>query len=199
MAKKATPKRPFKGIKSELDVPSIWIGSARQFKRLQELNRPLIKKERVNRESRNYVRWEERPIPLDGFDTFLIGVAIENLLKSVLRAKGWSFKKVVSRGHDLAKLYKACCTVCGLEVNDDERLALKKVENFVTWIGKYNLPIDDLEKIMEKWGLIMLSSPYGPVTTLKVSESEERSMNAVYYRFLNYLKMGYIPDLQIRK
>jgi|SRR5665647_89732 hypothetical protein len=200
MAKKAVSKRPFKGLKSELDVPYVWIGSARQFKRLAELNRPLIEKERANRDiTRNYKSWEDRLIPLDGFDTFLMGVAIENLLKGVLRAKGWSFKEVVSEGHHLRELYKTCCELCGLAAKNDECEALEKLEQFVTWIGKYNLPVDDLEKTMEKWGLRMLSSPEGPIITLAITESEEKSMNAVYDRFLNYLKIGYIPGFQIRK
>jgi hypothetical protein len=193
MAKKATPKRPFKGIKSQLDVPFIWIGSARQFKRLEELNRPKIEEERGNRDiaARNFVRWGDSPMPLDGFDIFLMGVAIENLLKGVLRAKGWSFEKVVSRGHELAKLYKACCKVCGLPPNNDERTVLKKVEQFVIWVGKHNLPVDDLEKKMERYELSALSSPCGPVITLEVSDSERKSIYAVYERFLHYLTMGY--------
>jgi hypothetical protein len=195
MAKKATPKRPFKGIKSQMDVPTIWIGQARQFKRLEELNRPRIEEERANRDiTRNYTRWEKwekRPIPLDGFDIFLMGVAIENLLKGVLRAKGWSFKKVVRQSHELAKLYTKCCNVCELEPNNDERAALRKLEQFVIWVGKYNLPIDDLEKIMHRFGLTVLSSPYGPIITLEVSESERKSIYAVYERFLHYLTMGY--------
>ena len=87
------------------------------------LNHPLIEKGAVSREftSEDYIKVKDRPIPLEGFDTFLMGVAIENLLKGVLRTKGWSFNEVVSMGHKLAKLYKTCCKLCGLTVSDDER------------------------------------------------------------------------------
>jgi hypothetical protein len=132
MGKKAAPKKPFKHIKSLLeDSPLIWIGSAQQFKRLEELNRPKIEEERANRDITSPVRWEKMPIPLDGFDVFLLGVAIENLLKGVLRVKGWCFKQVVSEGHELASLYTKCCNLCQLDSNNDECSALEKLEQFV--------------------------------------------------------------------
>src|SRR5674536_240713 len=98
MAKKATHNRPPDGLMAIIDSPQLWIGSARQFKRLEELNRPFIEKEAASRDftSESYVHFKDRPVPLDGFDTFLMGVAIENLLKGVLRANGWSFKEVVN-------------------------------------------------------------------------------------------------------
>ncbi len=149
MGKKATPNRPLDELEFVLDNPRLWISAARQFRRLEELNSPLIEEEVASRDptSENYVEVKDRPIPLDGFDTFLMGVAIENLLKGVLRTNGWSFEKVVSRGHALARLYKTCCKLCGLTVNDDEHKALKKLEQFVSWVGKYNLPIDNFENI----------------------------------------------------
>lgn len=199
MGKKAAPKRPLKHIRSLLeDSPLIWIGSARQFKKLEELNRPKIEEERANRD---YVRWEKMPIPLDGFDVFLLGVAIENLLKGVLRVKGRSFKQVVSEGHELASLYTKCCNLCQLAPNNDECRALEKLEQFVVWVGKYNLPIGDLDKIIQKLAskqeitLTALSSPCGPIITLDITELERKSMLAVYERFLNYLTMGYTSQL----
>jgi hypothetical protein len=178
---------------SIIDAPQLWIGSARQFKRLEELNSPLIEKEVASRKfsSEDFVGVKDRPIPLEGFDTFLMGVAIENLLKGVLRAEGWSHKKVVNEGHHLATLYKTCCKLCGLTVNDDEYKALKKLEQFVIWVGKYNLPKDNLDIIVEKCGLLAISSREGPIITLEVSESEKKSIYAVYERFLHYLTMGY--------
>jgi hypothetical protein len=190
MAKKATPRRPpLDELESILGTAHLWISAARQFKRLEELNSPIIEKEVASRDptSENYVEVKDRPIPLDGFDTFLMGVAIENLLKGVLRTYGWSFKDVVSRRHALARLYTTCCKLCGLTVNDDERKALKKLEQFVSWVGKYNLPIVNFENIVKKWGLLAINSYYGPIITLKVSESEKKSIYAVYERFLDHL------------
>jgi hypothetical protein len=118
-------------------------------------------------------------------------VAIENLLKGVLRANGWSFKEVVNMGHKLATLYKTCCKLCGLTVSDDERKALKKLEQFVIWVGKYNLPTENLDNIVKKCGLLAIGSRDGPTITLEVSESERKSIYAVYERFLHDLTMGY--------
>jgi hypothetical protein len=193
MAKKATHNRPPDGLMAIIDSPQLWIGSARQFKRLEELNRPFIEKEAASRDftSESYVHFKDRPVPLDGFDTFLMGVAIENLLKGVLRANGWSFKEVVNMGHKLATLYKTCCKLCGLTVSDDERKALKKLEQFVIWVGKYNLPTENLDNIVKKCGLLAIGSRDGPTITLEVSESERKSIYAVYERFLHDLTMGY--------
>jgi hypothetical protein len=185
MAKETKSKRPPDGRIPIIDTPRFWIGSARQFKRVEELIRPIIEKESASRDatSENYVRFEDKPIPLDGFDGFLMGVALENLLKGVLRAKGWSFREVVCMRHALARLYKTCCKLCGLTVNADERKALKKLEQFVTTFGKYNLPIDNLDGIARRWGLLLLNSPDGPIITLPISESERKSIYAVYERF----------------
>jgi|SRR5450759_2192592 len=160
MAKKATHNRLPDGLMSIIDSPQVWIGSARQFKRLEEVNRPLIEKEAASRDStsENYAHFEDRSIPLDGVDAFLMGVAIENLLKGVLRANGWSFKEVVNMGHKLATLYKTCCKLCGLTISDDEHKALKKLEQFVIWVGKYNLPSENLDKIVKKYGLLAIGS-----------------------------------------
>lgn len=164
------------------DSSKVWIAAARQFKRLEEeLISPLIEKEAASRDP-----VKDRPIPLDGFDMFLMGVAIENLLKGVLRAKGWSFEEVVGMEHKLASLYETCCGLRGLTVNDDEREAMKKLERFVIWVGKYNLPKRNLEKEIDTWGLRLITSLYGPIITLEVSESERKSIYAVYERFLRY-------------
>lgn len=204
MNKKATAKRVRKlleDIESKAQAsPLVWIGAARQFKRLEELNRPKIEEERAKREptSPSYVRVEERPIPLEGFDVFLMGAAIENLLKGVLSAKGWSFQQIIQGRHDLAKLYRKCCRLCALRINDDEHVALKKLEHFVYWVGKYNLPKADLATIMSLWGLNAVNSLCGPIMTLPVSELERKSILAVYERFLNYFKMGY-TQIDLRK
>jgi hypothetical protein len=175
------------------DSPQLWIGSARQFKRLADLNRPIVEKETADRDfgSAEHSAYKDRPVPLDGFDTFLMGVAIENLLKGVLRAKDWKFREVIAKGHELKTLYETCCEICELRQYDDELQVLEKLEHFVKWVGKYNLPTKNLDDIVKRWGLLGIGSREGPIITLPMLKSEKASINAVYERFLHYLTMGY--------
>jgi len=196
-----------KNIKNVYDFlkeyPHIWISSAQQLKRAQELIALQIDEDSTT--ARRYDDSRKRdydmPVPLWGIDVYLIGVAIENLLKGILQEKGRSFKQVMDFGHKLVDLYDECCRKCGLTPQLIEREMLDVLTEFIQWAGRYTLPTRSEHLNGRRWILHFSSYGYGPLMFLTLPNSEgfafsnaERVLiNSIYERFFNYLAMGYIP------
>ena len=89
---------------------------------------------------------------LDVFFIYLMlyGLAIENLLKSLIIKNGTSLYQngVINkryRTHNLNSLFDSC----GLKKSNDEKEILDILSEFVLWAGKYSVPskIQDMKKL----------------------------------------------------
>jgi hypothetical protein len=181
--------------------PVIWTSSAQQLKRAAELIALQIDEDSTTakRFDDSRTRRYDMPVPLWGVDVYLIGVAIENLLKGILQEKGRSFEQVMGFNHRLVDLYDECCGACGLTPQLNEREMLDILAEFVLWAGRYALPTSSKQLKGRRW--ILQNTPYGPLMLLTVpnsevlafSDTERVLINSIYERFFNYLAMGYIP------
>jgi hypothetical protein len=182
--------------------PNAWISSAQQFKRAYDL--VALQNDNDSATARKYPkkdRESKMPVPLWGVDVYLIGVAIENLLKGILQAKGQSFEQVLNFGHRIKDLYCACCIECGLYPQPNEIEILDVLTEFVLWAGRYALPSKAKYLENKRWLLHVNAYGYGPIVYLTGQNVEEfefpnadkKLISSIYERFFNYLALGYVP------
>jgi hypothetical protein len=83
---------------------------------------------------------------IDEIIIFLMGVAIENLFKGILTAKGAQYKDLVDDGHDIKKLYLRCERLYSEEgINDfsieaAQYVLLDALTIYLKWAGRYTRP-----------------------------------------------------------
>ncbi len=119
----------YENLKKNLDI---WRSAALKFKRVADLVF-------IEVESDENARPSSKAPRIDDTYVFLMSVAIENILKGLLIAKGESYKKVTAN-HDIVALYVDYCKRFELTITEDEHRLLSVLAHAAVWAGRFNLP-----------------------------------------------------------
>jgi hypothetical protein len=150
----------YENLKKSLDI---WRSAGLKFKRVADLVLVEVDKDEDGRSA------SQKP-PIDDIYIFLMSVAIENILKGLLIARGRSYEEVTVN-HNIAKLYEDYCELFGVPVTDDEGL-FSVLTHAAMWVGRFNLPRSSkqLANAFERHGLNIGHMGYGLSVSLLLSK-----------------------------
>jgi hypothetical protein len=148
--------------------PDIWRSSARMFKRAADIVLIEVDKDEDGKPP-------SQESPLSDIYVFLMSVAIENILKGILRASGKRSYTQLTRNHDISKLYDYCREWYGFPVTEEDGELLSILTYAADWAGRFNLPkkSEPLEDAFEKHGLTLSYINNGLSISLPLSKHAE--------------------------
>jgi hypothetical protein len=125
----------------------------------------------------------------DEIVTFLLGVAIENLFKGILAAKGVPYEELVKEGHNIKKLFNRCEKEYGVDglsefISPEHYVLLDPLTLYIKWVGKYSLP-KDVNELAAIWATIGVSLSGNGI--LPAFEMHFDDVNSLYDRLAKYL------------
>ncbi|MGA7077025.1 MAG: hypothetical protein WBZ42_10885 [Halobacteriota archaeon] len=167
---------------------SIWAHQARKLKRAAEIILVQVRKdiETGLPDPEERETFLELLLPLDAVYLSLIGMALENLLKGICVLNDPSLidserGEVKLKTHDVHSL---ATERLNLKLNEEESKFLEKLERYVTWEGKYPVPLKHTD--------YALKFPcYG-------DDTQGYKMISVPFEDCNYL-LGPTPDFDLEK
>ncbi len=132
---------------------------------------------------------------IDEVITFLMGVAIENLFKGILTAKGAAYEDLATKDrHNIKHLYRRCKRlygeegICEFSIEPEHYLLLDVLTLYIRWVGRYTRPKrDELVKLMVTVG-INEGEGIVPARTLRYDD-----LGSFYERLASYL------DFELRR
>lgn len=127
--------------------PSAWYLNSRKFRKAARiLHSQTIG---IKGKHNNLEPDEDDLAPYYSIDEIIIslmGVAIENLFKGILTAKGAQYKDLVKDGHDIKKLYRRCEklyseeSISEFSIEQAHYMLLDALTPYLKWAGRYTRP-----------------------------------------------------------
>ena len=156
------------------ETPAIWALSARRLKRSGDLLFSLYIED-LEAMARGVSVLELENLELVGPATLLLGLATENILKSIAIQKNPQPTKDGKlrdwpQGHDLIRLAE----LSGIELVEKQRDLLRRIGAFVEWAGRYPIP-KKATKIAIKQANV--NPPYWP---LPMQPHERQGFDALF-------------------